>query len=77
MPCLSRSAPCRSYNYYLPASVLGLRLDGGPEDAERLARLAQCWALFEGNHPFHNYTQRRLYRDEAVARQGKGGRKDR
>lgn len=28
--------------------MLGLRLDGSPEDAECLRRLAECWAVFEG-----------------------------
>lgn len=64
------------YHYYLPASVLGLKLDGGPEDATTLARLAECWASFEGHHPFHNYTKRRLYRTEAGDAPGLGGRND-
>lgn len=47
--------------------MLGLRLDGGAEDAQRLALLSEAWASFEGSHPFHNYTKRRLYRDKAQA----------
>ncbi|GAB4820186.1 hypothetical protein N2152v2_007232 [Parachlorella kessleri] len=67
-------APSRhtSYNYYLPASVLGLKLDGGSEDARKLELLGRCWAAFQGGHPFHNYTVRRLYRNDAVF----GGRRD-
>lgn len=57
----------RTYSYYLPAAVLGLALDGGDRDAQRLALLAAAWQRFEGTHPFHNYTKRRLYRD------GEGG----
>ena len=52
----------RSYRYYLPASILGLRLDGGTADGEVLARLEAAWRTFEGHHAFHNYTRRRLYR---------------
>ena len=55
--------------------MLGLRLDGGAEDAARLAALAECWASFEGHHPFHNYTKRRLYRNDAQG-PGLGGRGD-
>lgn len=53
----------RTYSYYLPAAVLGLALDGGERDMQRLALLAAAWQRFEGTHPFHNYTKRRLYRD--------------
>lgn len=67
--------PACSYNYYVPASILGLRLDGGEGDAARLALLRAAWERFQGTHPFHNYTKRRLYRDEAV--HGDGRRKGR
>lgn len=50
----------RTYRYLLPAAVLGL--DGSAADAGRLALLEQTWRRFEGSHPFHNYTRRRLYR---------------
>ena len=35
---------------------------GSAEDKECLAALRQCCSLYQGNHPFHNYTKRRLYR---------------
>ena len=35
---------------------------GGTEDAARMRLLRQCCDLYQGNHPFHNYTKRRLYR---------------
>lgn len=53
----------RTYRYFLPAAALGLALDGGAADAERLQRLADAWGAFQGSHPFHNYTRRRLYRE--------------
>lgn len=52
----------RTYHYYLPASILGLALDGSTEDNARMRLLRQCCTLFQGRHPFHNYTKRRLYR---------------
>ena len=42
-----------------------MRCTGGTEDAARLQLLRDTLALFEGTHPFHNYTTRRLYRAEA------------
>ena len=43
--------PCRcSYNYYVPASILGLKLDGGKEDAARLQLLRTAWERFQGTH---------------------------
>ena len=38
---------------------------GGKEDDATLERLRSALQLFEGTHPFHNYTKRRLYRAEA------------
>ena len=38
---------------------------GGAEDEATLERLRSALQLFEGTHPFHNYTKRRLYRAEA------------
>eukprot|EP00884_Botryococcus_braunii_P014325 jgi/Botrbrau1/22894/Bobra.0065s0047.1 len=55
----------RTYHYYLPAMALGLRLDGGEEDKERLSRFRECLRLYEGSHAFHNFTQRRRYRPGA------------
>ena len=38
---------------------------GGAEDAAVLERLQAALALYRGTHPFHNFTQRRLYRPAA------------
>ena len=35
---------------------------GSTEDEARMRLLRQCCSLFQGRHPFHNYTKRRLYR---------------
>ena len=44
------TSPCRSYNYYLPASILGLQLDGSEADAARLELLLTAWERFQGTH---------------------------
>jgi tRNA pseudouridine38-40 synthase len=67
MECLRRT-----YSYYLPASALGLALDGGAADQERLGRLEAAWGAFQGNHPFHNFTKRRLYRKGAPSKRRRG-----
>eukprot|EP00887_Chlorella_sp_A99_P000194 scaffold13.g194.t1 len=52
----------RQYHYYLPASFLGLALDGGARDAATLGTLRAAWSLHSGFLPYHNYTKRGLYR---------------
>jgi len=52
----------RTYHFYLPAALLGLKGDGGVEDTQKLQTLKAAWKTFEGNKAFHNYTKRRLYR---------------
>lgn len=47
---LLSSSSSFSYQYYLPASVLGLALDGSEADRERLERLAAAWGRFQGTH---------------------------
>ena len=37
----------RTYNYWLPASALGLALDGGEADAARMALLRAAWERFQ------------------------------
>ncbi|KAK9846471.1 hypothetical protein WJX81_004698 [Elliptochloris bilobata] len=65
------SCNSRTYHYYLPASIMGLRLDGSTEDAAVLERLQAALSLFVGTHPFHNFTQRRLYRPGAPGQKNK------
>ena len=44
---------------------------GSAEDRARMHLLRHCCGLYQGNHPFHNYTKRRLYRTpEAVSTAG-------
>ncbi len=42
--------PPHRYNYYLPASILGLKLDGSEADAARLELLRAAWERFQGTH---------------------------
>jgi hypothetical protein len=55
----------RHYHYYLPAWVIGWTGTDPEEDARRMAALQAAWGTFEGNYPFHNFTKRKLYRDES------------
>lgn len=51
----------RSYDYFLPVSVLGKDVQS-EEFKERFELLKKAWSLFEGYRAFHNYTKRKLYR---------------
>jgi len=56
----------RTYDYYLPASLLPQ-----PHN-DSLKLLEAAWKLYEGTHPFHCYTTRRLYRgDHGKQKKGK------
>eukprot|EP01025_Chloroclados_australasicus_P060037 TRINITY_DN764_c0_g1_i1.p1 TRINITY_DN764_c0_g1~~TRINITY_DN764_c0_g1_i1.p1 ORF type:complete len:607 (-),score=39.44 TRINITY_DN764_c0_g1_i1:535-2355(-) len=52
----------RTYQYYLPAWVLGFKGDGSAEDAIRQDQLKNILQQFVGYRPFHNYTKRAIYR---------------
>jgi tRNA pseudouridine38-40 synthase len=53
----------RSYDYLLPAAIIGIYPDTDSSEAEqRVKKLRSLLRLFEGKHAFHNYTIRRLYR---------------
>lgn len=56
----------RTYTYYLPANLLGVKGDGSKTDCKVLGLLHAAWKSFQGNHAFHNYTKRRLYREPRV-----------
>ncbi|KAJ9517195.1 hypothetical protein QJQ45_009046 [Haematococcus lacustris] len=53
-----RSCITRTYEYYLPAWLLGLHGDGRHEDSLRMGLVRQVLASFCGTHPFHNFTVR-------------------
>lgn len=52
----------------------GLACDGGPEDAARLAAFRAALAVYEGAHPYHNYTRRKVYQPQGsnIGFRGKG-----
>ncbi|GAX79596.1 hypothetical protein CEUSTIGMA_g7037.t1 [Chlamydomonas eustigma] len=47
----------RIYEYYLPVSMLELKMDGSEHDVERIATFRRILRLFLGSHPFHNFTK--------------------
>ncbi|KAL6755898.1 pseudouridine synthase [Haematococcus lacustris] len=53
-----RSCITRTYEYYLPAWLLGVHGDGRHEDSLRMGLVRQVLASFCGTHPFHNFTAR-------------------
>ena len=66
-----RECIMRTYEYLLPARVLGA--ERGVSDANARARLATFSAAlgaFVGAHPFHNYTRRSQYTREAKSNFG-------
>jgi tRNA pseudouridine38-40 synthase len=63
----------RRYHYHLPASMLGIHANGTDLsilDQRKIELLEEAWKAFAGSHPFHNYTRRRLYREEKDSRRG-------
>lgn len=60
----------REYSYFLPTSLLGLQGDDSPADTEKLRLLRAAWEGFAGSRAFHNYTKRRLYRDQKAGKRG-------
>lgn len=53
----------RTYDYLLPAAILGIHPDTVPSQVEqRVTKFRSLLHLFEGKHAYHNYTIRRLYR---------------
>ncbi|KAG2491256.1 hypothetical protein HYH03_010463 [Edaphochlamys debaryana] len=59
----------RTYQYYLPSSMLELKGDGGEEDARRIAAFRDALQCYVGAHPFHNYTRRQIYMPGQVSNQ--------
>eukprot|EP00200_Dunaliella_tertiolecta_P018396 CAMPEP_0202397978 /NCGR_PEP_ID=MMETSP1128-20130828/975_1 /ASSEMBLY_ACC=CAM_ASM_000463 /TAXON_ID=3047 /ORGANISM="Dunaliella tertiolecta, Strain CCMP1320" /LENGTH=659 /DNA_ID=CAMNT_0049001017 /DNA_START=2910 /DNA_END=4889 /DNA_ORIENTATION=+ len=51
-----RACKERTYTYYLPAALLGLKCDQSQEDSEKISLFRSALSAFVGRHPFHNYT---------------------
>ncbi|CAM6104848.1 unnamed protein product [Calypogeia fissa] len=61
-----RFCSSRTYQYLLPASMIGLSEDLSPEKTGQvLQNFRSILNTFEGRFAFHNYTIRRLYRHES------------
>lgn len=52
----------RTYHFYVPAAALKLRCDGGAADQDALQRLQRTLDVFVAERPYHNYTQRCVFR---------------
>lgn len=50
----------RTYQYFLPAKILGL--NGSTDDVAALDRLQAALEIMKGKHAFHNFTERQKYR---------------
>ena len=68
----------RSYEYYLPCSMIDVKADGSSEasDKDKIERFRAALKVFEGNRAYHNYTkvkphdgQRDLTKRYSIARQ--------
>jgi len=60
-----RECVMRTYEYLLPARVIDAELEGGEQ---RLKTFQEALKMFEGAHPFHNYTKRAQYTRKAQAK---------
>ncbi|BBN16653.1 tRNA pseudouridine38-40 synthase [Marchantia polymorpha subsp. ruderalis] len=57
----------RTYNYLLPADLIEIGEDTPPEVVgQRIEEFRQILNQFVGRFPFHNFTQRRLYRSSTL-----------
>jgi len=53
----------RTYNYLLPAAIIGIQADTSPLEVEEcVEKFQSILGSFKGKHAYHNYTIRRLYR---------------
>uniref|UniRef100_A0A1D1XWR7 Putative tRNA pseudouridine synthase n=1 Tax=Anthurium amnicola TaxID=1678845 RepID=A0A1D1XWR7_9ARAE len=60
-----RECTFRMYSYLLPAEIIGIGNDCGPEEIDHhLSEFNNILRSFEGEHPFHNYTARSKYRKQ-------------
>ncbi|KAH9623939.1 hypothetical protein KSS87_009603 [Heliosperma pusillum] len=53
----------RNYSYLLPAQIIGISPDSTPHEVDHhISDFNAILNIFEGQHPFHNYTVRANYR---------------
>ncbi|XP_061354307.1 putative tRNA pseudouridine synthase [Gastrolobium bilobum] len=75
-----RECNMRKYSYLLPADIIGIKSHFSEDEIDfHISEFNSILGVFEGEHPFHNYTVRSKYRKKFLARQspGNGGMSDR
>ncbi|KAJ4978312.1 hypothetical protein NE237_009092 [Protea cynaroides] len=61
-----RECNIRKYSYLLPAEIIGIKSDlSSAEIGHHLSEFNNVLKVFEGEHPFHNYTARSKYRKQS------------
>ncbi|KAK2430503.1 tRNA pseudouridine(38-40) synthase [Trifolium repens] len=63
----------RKYSYLLPADIIGIRSHFNEDEIDfHISEFNSILGVFEGDHPFHNYTVRSVYRKKHRARKAPG-----
>ncbi|XP_042018311.1 putative tRNA pseudouridine synthase [Salvia splendens] len=64
-----RECNIRKYSYLLPAEVIGVKENSSTDEIDRhVSDFNNILNVFEGDHPFHNYTVRSKYRKRSPRR---------
>ncbi|CAJ1970743.1 unnamed protein product [Sphenostylis stenocarpa] len=65
-----RECNLRKYSYLLPADIIGIQSDLSKDEIDfHISEFNSILNVFEGEHPFHNYTVRSKYRKKYQVRQ--------
>lgn len=63
----------RKYSYLLPADIIGVQSHFSEDETDfHISEFNSILGAFEGDHPFHNYTVRSVYRKKHHARKSPG-----
>ncbi|XP_043687160.1 putative tRNA pseudouridine synthase [Telopea speciosissima] len=70
-----RECNIRKYSYLLPAEIIGIKNDFSLTEIDHhLSEFNNVLKVFEGEHPFHNYTARAKYRKQSLKKGHKNTR---
>ncbi|KAG5064168.1 hypothetical protein AAZX31_02G218400 [Glycine max] len=68
-----RECNLRKYSYLLPAGIIGIQSHFSQDEIDfHISEFNSILNVFEGEHPFHNYTVRSKYRKKYQVRQSSG-----
>nr|KYP72955.1 Putative tRNA pseudouridine synthase [Cajanus cajan] len=68
-----RECNLRKYSYLLPADIIGIQSHFSEDEIDfHISEFNSILNVFEGEHPFHNYTVRSKYRKKYPVRQSSG-----